>query len=189
MQILFRILCSNYKFYFAENPRLEAIAPCILAIGASCAAGGMLLLLSEKKNIRQRMFFFLLQFLLPALFVPFFIQPQIKPNKMPVFELKEMKEQFCMASPDVHIVTGPSFMHAAAWVFKTTDIQTLNSPGEMDYADMRAEKENRRRVTISPKDFIRYLRNKNRDAESIHMVPYLYVVSTHPLAVGHLLAL
>ena len=150
------------KFYFDGNYRLEAFAPAILASGASCAAGGMLLLLSEKKNIRKRLAFFLLQFLLPVLFVPFFIQVQIKPNKMPVFELQEMKEQFRMAEPGVHIVTGPSFMHAAAWVFKTTNIQTLNSVGEMDYADLRAEKEKRRRVKVLPEDLIRHLRKKDR---------------------------
>lgn len=150
------------KFYCSGNFRLEALAPAVLAAGASCAAGGMLLLLSEKKTIRQRLVFFLLQFLLPVLAVPFFIQSEIKPNKMPAAELANMKEQFCMASPDVHIVTGPSFMHAAAWVFRTTDIQTLNSVGEMDYADLRSQKENRRRVEISTEEFIRYLRKKDR---------------------------
>ena len=150
------------KFYGFENNQLEHLSAPLLAAGASFAAGGLLLLLSEKKNIRQRLCFFLVQFMLPALVVPFFISPGVKANKMPSEELEAMKKQFCISGPNVHIVTSPSLMHAAAWVFRTTDIQTLNSVGEMDYADMRAKKENRRPIEISTKEFARYLRNKKR---------------------------
>jgi 4-amino-4-deoxy-L-arabinose transferase len=150
------------KFCFDGNEKLTVFSVSVLAAGASFAAGGMLLLLSEKKNIRHRLCFFLLLFLIPMLVIPFFITPEIKLSKMPLRELQNMKKCFSKASPDVHIVTAPSVMHAAAWVFRTTDIQTLNTVGEMDYADFRARKENRRPVEISTDEFVKHLRNRNR---------------------------
>ena len=80
---------------------------------------------------------------------------------MPVNELLEIKKRFPVSS-EVHIVTSATLMHAAAWVFRTTDIQTLNTVGEMDYADLRARKENRRPVEISTQEFVKYLKNKKR---------------------------
>ena len=81
---------------------------------------------------------------------------------MPLDELQNIRKRFSNASADVHIVTFPSVMHACAWVFRTTDIQTLNSIGEMDYADWRASRENRRPFRITTQEFVRHLRNKKR---------------------------
>ena len=150
------------RFCFEGEEKLTVLSSPVLAAGASLAAGGMLLLLSEKKTIRQRLCCFALPFLLPVLIVPFFITPDIKLSKMPQKELQNIKERFSNASADVHIVTFPSVMHACAWVFRTTDIQTLNSIGEMDYADWRAVKENRRPFKITTQEFIRHLKNKKR---------------------------
>lgn len=151
-----------YLKFYCLRPSTVALAPGLLAAGASVAAGGVLLLLSEKRNIRERLCFFVLLFVLPALTVPFFLSGKIKPGKMPGDELAAIKTRFGITPGSVHVVTTPSFMHAAAWVLKTTDVQTLNSVGEMDYADERAKKENRRRVGISTAEFNRYLKNKNR---------------------------
>lgn len=149
------------RFFFEQYPRCSCIAPLVLAAGASAAAAGVMLLLSAKKPVRVRLWFFAMLFVLPAMVVPFFIDWRLKEYKMPGPVLEDIKQQLGIRS-GVHIVTRPSLMHAAAWSFKTCDLQLYRSVGEVEYADERAAAEGRRRLKLEKEEYIKLLNTKKR---------------------------
>ena len=142
--------------------RLEIFSPLVLAAGASCIAGGTLLLLTKEKIIRFRLWFFAVLLALPAMVIPFFIDPRLKADKMPADTLYKIRKEFGVSPENVQVATIPSLMHAAAWCFQTPDVISLNAIGEMEYADKRAVKEGRPRLQYSTADFIRLVQKPRR---------------------------
>ena len=163
------------KFYFISDYRVGALAPAILAVGACSAASGTLLLWSQKKKLTDRLYFFALLFALPALVVPFFISSEINGDKMPEDEMREMISQCNIVPGQVHVVTSSSLMHAGGWCFRTRDVQTLRSPGEMKYAARRAVAEKRRPLVLDNAGFNALLKSRDRKD-----VVYIYRTKKKP---------
>lgn len=151
------------KFRLFPAPQdLLSVSAAVTASGASFAAAGVLLLLSRKKAVRPRLWVFSLLFVLPLAVVPFFIGGKVNESKMPAAVFGEIKRSFGIVPEKTLIVTIPSLMHAAAWEFGVTDIRLLDAVGEMEYADLRAKKENRPAPTLTTAGFRDLVRRKDR---------------------------
>ena len=165
---------------FAEICGLTAAA------GACGAAGGVLLLLSRKKAACVRLWFFAMFFMVPCAVVPFFISGELNESKMPSGVFGRIRRAFDIAPERLVVVTTPALMHAAAWEFSTCGIRLLDAVGEMEYAHLRAKKENRVSPLMTREDFACFLRRKEReDVLYIHWSdrPFADVPDVRPASV------
>ena len=96
-------------------------------------------------------------------------------DKMPEDEMREMISQFNIVPGQVHVVTSSSLMHAGGWCFRTRDVQTLRSPGEMKYAARRAVAEKRRPLVLDNAGFNALLKSRDRKD-----VVYIYRTKKKP---------
>ena len=140
-----------------------AVCGLAAASGACGAAGGALLLLSRKRAVRVRLWFFAAFFMIPCAVVPFFISDALNESKMPSGVFGKVRRALDTDPERLVVVTTPALMHAAAWEFSTSGIRLLDAVGEMEYAHLRAKKENRVSPLMTRAEFARFLRRKERE--------------------------
>lgn len=73
--------------------------------------------------------------------------------RMPEYELLEIASQLSAEKVDrPRIITYPKLMYSAAWCFKDSSVQLINSPGEMEYGHKNAVARGERPLVLNYND-------------------------------------